>query len=445
MAKSSAALLYSTSGKRDAWCPLRAHFCIGAKESGTIRAVAHPFMKPVSAGYKAKETDGTCRSKNFTEGATGLLVYIKNAKTKKWNLACQPVPRDGAKSFVIALEPGKPHRQNLIVSSSYPVEFIGAPRPKKGERDMRPVINCLDTLKDKNSLRSKGCTGVIKGTALTIDGFVIIAGVRDETTGEWKLAGTGAYRCIVGGVKKLIVRNVDAKGCPHGIQLSSVLAEFSKKPPPTGWRFTDGEWHIYDSRFTDCSPKGYGKYHCVYSTSPHALVKIRRFYGTSCGGHIVKSNSRMLDMEDFHAEDLTYKCDVNSPIHNNAGRKVRLVNGKIVQNEQPVKTNINIFTSGGKTKKGYRCTGKTNGSWFFKDITVIDNIDKPYSPKQNKKFYQSRHVNLCKSLPHATFEDGGGNFFHWASEDPVDLIPVLEIKKRKRKKKKKKKKKKKRD
>lgn len=437
LANSPSVLLYSTSGKREPWCPQRAHFCIGAAESEPIRKIANPFLKPVSGNYAVNEKDGTCTSKNFAEGATGLVVYLRDFKRKKWVRACQPRPQDGAKSFVIALEPGKQHRQNLIVSSSYPVEFIGAPRPKKGERDLRPVIDCLDTIRDFNSMKSKGCNGVFKGTELTIDGFVISAGKKDST-GKWKLAGSGAYRCIIGGVKKLIVRNVDLDACPHGIQLSAISAEFSKTQPKDDWRFTDGEWHISDSRFTNCSPNGYGKHHCIYSGKAHGLIKIRRFYGTSCGGHVVKSNSRMLDMEDFHIEDLTEKCDVNSPIHNNAGRKVRLVNGKIVQNKQPKQTNVGIFTSGGRTKKGFRCTGNTNGYWYFKNITVVDKIDKPYSPEQSENFYRARHVNLCTKLPKATFEDGGGNSFHWLSSEPIDLIPVLEIKKRKGKKNKKK-------
>lgn len=431
LAKGPSLLLYSTTGKRDPWCVERAQFCISAHETKAIRKIADPFVRPVARGYQVSEKTGECTSKYFAEGVKGVIIFLKSFKKKKWERACQPVPQNRAKSFVIAFEPGKKHRQNLIVSSSFPVEFIGAPRPKKGERDMRPVIDCFDTVRDHNSTKSKACNGVFKGTELTIDGFRISAGKKDAT-GKWKLAGSGAYRCIVGGVKKLFVRNVDLDACPHGIQIVAVSAEFTTTPPPDDWQFTDGEWHITDSRFTNCSPDGHGKHHCIYSNKGHALIKIRRFYGTSCGGHVVKSNSRKLDIEDFYIADIEGKCDVNSPIHNDSGRNVRLVNGTIVQNKQPGKTNNGIFTSGGASKKGYRCTGKTNGHWYFKDVKVTDKLKKYYSPTQHRKYYSPRHTNLCPHLPDATFEDGGGNFFHWMAEKPVDLIPILRIKKKKK-------------
>lgn len=426
LAKSATAPEYSTSGTRDAWCPERAHFCIGADETKSIPKITRRYVKPVPPKFMVETNGGKCTSKRFPKEVTGIIVQLYNFKKKVWQQACQPLPRNAAESFVIALEPGKKHRQNLIAESSYPIEFIGAPRPKENQRDMRPIINCFDTIKDSNVVRSKSCTGLQKGTKLTIDGFVIIAGIKDAA-GKWRVAGTRNYRCILGNVQKLVVKNVDAKGCPHGIQNSAAMALFSQDAPEPGWKFKNGEWHIYNSRFTDCSPRGDGLKHCVYSNSPHALVKIRGFYGTSCGGHVVKSNSRRLDMQEFHIQDIAGPCNVNSPIHNNSGREVRLVNGTIVQNDQPKKTNLKIFTSGGKTKRGYRCTGKTNGHWFFKNITVVDKESKPYSPKQHAKYYKPRHTNLCDHLPNATFEDGSGNTFHWLDKDRVELLPVLRI------------------
>lgn len=423
-----AALLYSTSGQRDSWCTKRAHFCIGANEKNAVFNITKKFLAPAQGNFFEDKGQGNCISRRFHKGTKGKIVYLKSWKTKERSAACQPLPKDGAKSYVIAFEPGKKHRQNLIAESTYPVEFLGAPRPKKGERDMRPVINCRDTIKARNTVRAKACNGLLRGTELTIDGFVVIAGNKDAS-GKWQIAGGKIYRCFLGNLEKLIVRNVDAKACPHGIQGTRVMAARTKANASDEW-FQNGEWGIYDSRFTDCSPRGYGKMHCIYSSSPHAMVKIRRFYGTSCGGHVVKSNSRLLDMENFYAADISSKkCNVNSPIHNNSGRTVRLINGTIVQNKQPKNTNYAIFTSGGKTKKGYRCTGKTNGDWYLKNIKVSDFEDKNYSPEQNE-YYRARYKFHCKHLPKPTFKDGGGNIFVWLNKEPIPLIPVLEIESR---------------
>lgn len=397
--------------ERPSWCEQNVHFCIRASDSLDRNlspyAISLKFLRPVrqknlKGDNKQKKLGESCKSRTFGDGVRGKMVEILHYKSQKMRLFCQPLPIDNAPAFHFQLEPGKSHPIFLDTYAAYPTVFsapasalTGLKKPtirKEGDIDNRPIVDCLGaTVKNHTTTQGKACVGGRASTGLTVKGIVVVHGRRDAAGNiRVRPGGDAYYRCIFG-EQNTLLEDVDLLGCKHGIQGGG----------GKGWTFRR-------LKMLDCSIKGSGYAHCIYTAPPkgvtsvvHELLLVEDSYLQTCGGHVIKSNSNKTIVRNSRlVEGAGNKCDAGNAIHNNAAMSVVLENVVIEQPES--KGNTHIFSVGSGNVK--RCRGKQNGEWTLKNVTIKDTDPRSYR----------RYKENCPNMAPGIWADLGGNTINGA-------------------------------
>ncbi len=236
-----ATLLYPK--ERPAWCDESANVCYGPKDKGKIlfnagggsmRPHAWPYFKVSSGGTPAEGK--ACESRHFRKGLTGVVVFDwkwdRKAKKRKKRWLCQPM-LDGKAHLHVQVKPG--HTYNRCFHAWLFGDFIVS-SPKGTPLDQRPILLAYKANSgSKTGVEPNACIASRSGRNLTVYGIVVKN--VEKISGRWTKPRIKDpyYRCIQPGIGALKVVNSDFENCPHGVQGGGT------------------EWHIYNSKFLNCS------------------------------------------------------------------------------------------------------------------------------------------------------------------------------------------------
>jgi len=250
------------------------------------------------------------------------------------------------------------------------------------------VIKGSDKISAPHGFEGQGCL-VSLSPDTTVSGLTIIGGVG-VGRGADSIGDTG-FRCIrVHG--KISVKDATLQQCNHGVQ-------------------GDGQydWTLDNVTMTDCSHRGSGQSHCIYSSSVvdsmSTLTIINSRLG-SYGGHVIKSGHTTTIVTNTDLiEGVRAGGDTGYAFHSTSNGDVELTDVRVVQHKINVgaggsaKGNVGIFGVGPKL---IRCRGP--GTWTLKNVAIVDHMAWKYA----RFTHVAGHMRVICPLP-TTFVDAGGN------------------------------------
>lgn len=242
---------------------------------------------------------------------------------------------------------------------------------------LNSIVRGADRVK-ANQDEGKGC--VVHNTPLIFKNFHIVAG---EGLGPIGLSKTpkgsgGSFRCIRPESGNLIVEDVTFDGCKNGVQ-------------------GDGnfDWTFRRVVMNNCSIKGTGQQHCIYSSSGTGTIIVEDSFLSSHAGHVVKSGAKETIIQRTALTEGS--GDTGAAIHSTSNGDVTLEDVTIRQLRPHTGNVVMLLVGDGKLS---RC--KYDGTWKLKNVTMVDDV--------RTKFTKAPRIRAECTTP-TVFEDLGGNTF----------------------------------
>lgn len=338
-------------------------------ETATVQA---PIEPPIALVYPDVRPAWCGESANF-------CVSLKDSKVFRTTyILIKRFPKEDRYAF--SFEPGT---HAVRISTPYSMTVPFSIDGNGGILDcLNSRIKGTDRIKANHGAEGQGCV-VSYAEPMTIKNFEIIGG---EGLGPGSLSRTtkgssSSFRCIRPH-KGVVMENITLTKCRNGVQGDGAY-----------------DWTLRRVTMTDCSVKGSGKQHCIYSSTGAGTLTIEDSNLTSHAGHVVKSgNARTVIRNTTLTEG---GGDTGAVVHSTSNGLVVLDNVMMTQ-ARPSRGNVVMLLVG--AGKLSRCRGP--GEWRFKNVTMID--------EQSDRYTKAKRIRF-ECLEETIAVDLGGNTYNGAA------------------------------